>query len=321
MADFPVRVLWNTAPWFRAAQTWSAWSFENAPATPASYNKPTSGDGLDLAGNTEDQGFLNDSLRDPRVGHVFSWADMHSTDFGGFSGTYLKRGVIPANQDYYTVRVDHGVAVEADCLYIIGFENADISIWHSSNGTAWTQLTIASPWDNEMRQAEHWSGNISNKFVTFTKTSARYWRVDFERVTGQPFYGKLSSIIGGNHYEFEAENAGDGGPNIHGVGQSTGGIFQSQNREDPVFQSQQFIFPFGTEDDVREYLRMAYRKTHGDPVVVQYYHAKLPDLFCTYGVLATGSRFRIQHIDDQFAIRFTVNELTPSRTSAFDYYA
>ena len=319
MAEFPVRVLWNTAPWFDEGQTWSAWSFEDAPSNPASYNKPSSGDGLDLGG-TNGSLLTQGTLRDPRVGHLLSWSEENSDDFGGFSGSYQERGVIPANQEYYTVRVDHGAAVEADCLFIIGFENADISIWRSNNGSSWSRVSISSPWDDELRQADHWSGNISQKFVTFTKATARYWRVDFERVPGQPFYGKLSSIIGGVHYEYEAVNEGDGGPNIHGVGQSTGGIFQSANRGDPAFQGQRFIFPFGTDDDLRDYLRMAYRKTHGDPVVIQYYHAKFPDLFCTYGVLATGSRFRIRHIDDQFEIRYSVNELTTSRTPAYDYY-
>lgn len=320
MADVPVRVLWNTAPWFDPAQIWGAWSFADAPSSPTTYSKPSSGDGLDLGGDPDMRFFLHSVLRDPRVGRVLSWTDDNSTDFGGFSGSYQDRGVIPANQDFYTIQVFHPQGAEADCLFINGFENADIRIFYGSTPSSWTEAVIDSTWNNQLRQADHWSGNISQKFVTFPKARDLFWRVDFHRVTDLPFYGKISSILGGVHYEYEAENEGPGGPDIHGVGQPTGGIFTAQNRADPVFQGQQFVFPFGTDSDLKDFLRMAYRKTHGDPVVVQYYANKFPDLFCTYGVVSSGSRMRIRYIDNQFQLRFTVNELTTNRTVATDYY-
>ena len=238
MADYPVRILWDTDAWFRFTRGTGeirAWSNDGGlPTNGAESNA----NGLLLATRAAFKGKRPaDLLASPRLGDWLGW------DVGGSAVPLVNTvpdpstgGRLPPSQDWYTVRVSLPEAQQVDCLYIVGIENADITIYHSTTGndTDWTELTnIDSYNDLEMRQAKCWGRRVAGKFLTFTAQTKRYWRFDFAAVSGLPFFGLISTIMGGLHYEMETSLGVRFNWRNRSPGTSSGGLWHSEFRDDP----------------------------------------------------------------------------------------
>lgn len=326
MASFPVRVYWNTAPFadfglgIVGSEGVEAWSGSGSPTDA----KPSTGildyqvvaPGVGANENEITDFYLKAVMLDPRVDRRLFWGDFFAEDksSGATFGTLQRQlGAMPSNQNYYTVRFQWQNALTADCMYCIGIDNAEIDVYYSSNGSSWTQVTLDSQWDDKLLQERHWTGLLAQKFATFPQQSAQYWRVDFSRITGQPFYGMLSNIYFGRHYTFEANMSDGHRIDFIADGQSQGGNFDLAYRDSPVFRSGSFVWRFATNDDAMQIRRLFWRKAHGDPVVVQYYPENNPDLHTLYGVVGGSASENPFVIDKQVAIEFVVNELTRGR--------
>lgn len=227
---------------------------------------------------------------------------------------------MPSTEDWYTVRISLPSARQVDCFCLIGIENADITIYHSDTGgdAAWTQLTgIDSYNDLEMRQSECWGRVVSKKFITFTAQTKRYWRFDFAAVAGLPFFGLISTIMGGVHYEMETPLGVRFNWRNRSPGASSGGLWHSEFRDDPVFPSMPFIFDYAPFNDLAETQQMIRERTNGDPIAIQFNPFYHPDFYLAYGVIADDSEVDPVILEDQTNISFRVNVLEPSRSKGY----
>ena len=322
MADYPVRILWDTDAWFRFTRgTGEIRAWSNAGGLP-SNGAESNANGLLLATRAAFKGKRPaDLLASPRLGDWLGW------DVGGSAVPLVNTvpdpstgGRLPPSQDWYTVRVSLPEAQKVDCLYIVGIENADMTIYHSTSGsdTAWTELTnIDSYNDLELRQSKHWTGQLAQKFITFTEVNRRYWRFDFEAVSGLPFFGLISTIMGGLHYEVESNLSPRFSIAYRSPGASSGGLWHSEFRDDPCFRSAPFAFAYAPYNDLQAIQQMVWERTNGDPVAIQYSPGEHPDLHSVYGVIADNSRYDPVLSDDQNNIQFRVNELAPARDKGY----
>lgn len=314
MADNPTRILWNTFPWFSLPDAnFSAWSQTVTPNPLAGHNRAGAMNGLELASD-----HIAPILRNPRLGLTFLWngAGEEADPLPGSSfdsDDYFSDGRIPANQTYYTVRFQFPQAIPINCLYVTGVENAELHVFGSDDGTTWTEFTLADPWDNELRQDEHWTGVLSQKFMVFDSTQTyEYYRVDFVKASNLNMYGLIGRILAGVYYEVEAENS-DNGIDFVGDGAATGGVYTQQSTERPVFRSVRFRYDFATKADVKQFSRMFFNRIKSFPIVVQFYQFDDQDFHCVYGVADSGAGTRPEVIDLQTLTSFRVNEISIGR--------
>lgn len=315
-----VRILWDTDAWFRFNRSTGdvrAWSNDGGVPT---NGAESNANGLLLETKNDFRGKTpRQLLASPRIGDFLAWVG-GAVEQLGTTPPHTIGGRLPAGEDWYTVRVSLPEAQSVDCFYIVGIENADITIYHSTTGgnTSWVELTnIDSYADLELRQANHWSGVLAHKFLTFNAVSRRYWRFDFAAVAGLDFFGLISTIMGGLHYEVESNLSPRFNIAYRSPGASSGGLWHSEFRDDPCFRSAPFAFDFAPYNDLIALQQMIYERTNGDPVAIQYSPASNPDLHTIYGVIADNSRYEPRLIDEQNNIQFRLNELTPSRDKGY----
>ena len=304
MANYPVRVIWHTNPF-------------------ADFGHGLAEDGVSgrsndilLGGSSLGNGeyFIQAVFRDPRIDRHLVWGDAYTLKDAGYSTALDESyGIIPSDQNHYEITFRWSSAIAADAFYCVGIENANITLSYSNNGNAFTNISLDSEWDNNLRQDRHWSGLLAQKFATFPEVSATYFRVRFSRVAGLPFYGFMSNIYFARHYTYEASLSGGHRIRYFGDGPAQGGNFSSDFRDAPVFRSGLFNFRIGTLQDVQDMRRMFWRRAQGDPVIVQYYPNRDQDANTLYGVLAATASEEPLTNDTQISIDFTVNELTRNR--------
>ena len=322
MAANPTRILWNTFPWFSLPDAnFSAWSQTAIPNPLATHNRAGAMHGIELK-----SAHIAPVLRNPRLGLTFRWtpdgAEVVQLPPGGVPSTdFFSDGRIPRSQNYYTVRFhfprENGQkTVPINCLYVTGVENADLHVFGSDDGATWTPFTIASPWNNKLRQDEHWTGVLAQNFMVFDSTKLyEYYRVDFVKAPNLNMYGLIGRILAGVCYEIEAENS-DNGIGFVGDGPSTGGFYTEQSTERPVFRSVRFLYEFAPPADVKQFNRMFFNRIKSFPVVAQFYQFKDQAFHTVYGTLDSGAGSRPDVIDLQTECRFSVNEISIGRAGA-----